>query len=114
MKLVIAEKPSVARDIARVLGARQRQQGFMEGNGYRVTWALGHLIHFAEPDEYGNHWKGRWSFRQLPMVPQQWKLKTHAKTGRLCPRRAPEARSAARKGRAFKGPRLIVRLAEDR
>ncbi|MBK5970834.1 MULTISPECIES: DNA topoisomerase III [Thiorhodovibrio] len=51
--LVLAEKPSVARDIARVLGARSRHEGYLEGSGYRVTWALGHLVHFAEPDDYG-------------------------------------------------------------
>ncbi len=73
--VVVAEKPSVARDIARVLGARKKAQGFLEGNGYVVTWALGHLVHFAEPDDYGPQWSGRWSTGQLPMVPQQWKLK---------------------------------------
>ncbi len=78
--VVVAEKPSVARDIARVLGARRKGQGFLEGNGYVVTWALGHLVQFAEPDDYGPPWKGRWSFRQLPMLPEQWKLKTGRST----------------------------------
>ena len=78
--VVVAEKPSVARDIARVLGARKKVQGFLEGNGYVVTWALGHLVHFAEPDDYGPPWSGRWSTGQLPMVPQQWKLKTARST----------------------------------
>jgi len=78
--VVVAEKPSVARDIARVLGARKKVQGFLEGNGYVVTWALGHLVHFAEPDDYGPQWSGRWSIGQLPMVPQQWKLKTARST----------------------------------
>ena len=78
--VVVAEKPSVARDIARVLGARKKAQGFLEGNGYMVTWALGHLVHFAEPDDYGPKWSGRWSTGQLPMVPQQWKLKTAPST----------------------------------
>ena len=78
--VVVAEKPSVARDIARVLGARKKVQGFLEGNGYVVTWALGHLVHFAEPDDYGPQWSGRWSTGQLPMVPQQWKLKTARST----------------------------------
>ena len=67
--VVIAEKPSVARDIARVLGASRKGQGYLEGNGYCVTWALGHLVHFAEPDDYGPPWKGRWSAGQLPMIP---------------------------------------------
>ncbi|WP_296695511.1 type IA DNA topoisomerase [Thiocapsa sp. UBA6158] len=82
--VVIAEKPSVARDIARVLGARRKGEGFLEGNGYRVTWAIGHLIHFAEPDEYGEvqgiDWAGRWSADQLPMIPDAWKLETSKQT----------------------------------
>lgn len=81
--VVLAEKPSVARDIARVLGAGRRGEGFLEGNGYRVTWALGHLVHFAEPDEYGEDWAKRWSADQLPMIPERWKLK-------LDPRTAPQ------------------------
>ena len=79
-KVVLAEKPSVARDIARVLGARQKGNGQLSGNGYIVTWALGHLVHFAEPDDYGPPWKGQWAYAQLPMVPEQWKLKTDRKT----------------------------------
>ena len=78
--LVLSEKPSVARDIARILGASKRGRGYLEGNGYVVTWALGHLVHFAEPDDYGPSWKGRWSFGQLPMIPEQWKLKTTGST----------------------------------
>ena len=78
--VVLTEKPSVARDIARVLGANKRAQGYAEGNGYIVTWALGHLVQFAEPDDYGPPWKGRWSFAQLPMIPEQWKLKTTRST----------------------------------
>ena len=78
--VVLTEKPSVARDIARVLGASKRGQGYAEGNGYIVTWALGHLVQFAEPDDYGPPWKGRWSFAQLPMIPEQWKLKTTRST----------------------------------
>ena len=78
--VVVAEKPSVARDIARVLGARKQAQGFLEGNGYRVTWALGHLVHFAEPDDYGPPWSGRWSSDPLPMIPEQWRLKTARST----------------------------------
>ncbi len=78
--VVLAEKPSVARDIARVLGAGTKRQGYLEGNGYRITWALGHLVHFAEPDDYGPHWKGRWSTGQLPMIPDNWKLRLDRKT----------------------------------
>ena len=78
--VVLTEKPSVARDIARILGANKRGQGYVEGSGYIVTWALGHLVQFAEPDDYGPPWKGRWSFAQLPMIPEQWKLKTTRST----------------------------------
>jgi DNA topoisomerase-3 len=80
--VVVAEKPSVARDIARVLGARKKAEGHLEGNGYFVTWALGHLVHFAEPDDYGHQWSGRWATDQLPMIPDQWQLKTERSTAR--------------------------------
>lgn len=73
--VVLAEKPSVARDIARVLGATRPRDGYLEGNGYRVTWALGHLVQFAEPDAYGDAWAGRWSAETLPMIPKRWKLR---------------------------------------
>jgi len=78
--VVIAEKPSVARDIARVLGANRKGQGYLEGNGWCVTWALGHLVHLAEPDDYGPPWKGRWSAAQLPMLPAHWRLTLDPKT----------------------------------
>ena len=80
VKVVIAEKPSVGRDIARVLGARTRHEGYLSGNGYIVTWAIGHLVHYAEPDDYGPRWRGRWSFSQLPITPENWRLKTHKDT----------------------------------
>jgi DNA topoisomerase-3 len=73
--VVLAEKPSVARDIARVLGARGGGQGCLRGNGYCVTWALGHLVQFAEPDDYGAEWAARWSLAQLPMIPERWRLR---------------------------------------
>ena len=78
--VVVAEKPSVARDIARILGARRKGEGFLEGNGYVVTWALGHLVQFAEPDDYGPPWSERWAVNQLPMIPERWKLKTARST----------------------------------
>ncbi len=78
--IVVAEKPSVARDIARVLGASGKGNGLLHGNGYAVTWALGHLVHLAEPDDYGPPWKGRWSLEPLPMVPGPWKLRTSKST----------------------------------
>lgn len=71
--LVIAEKPSVARDIAEVLGATSRQKGYFEGGGYVVTWAIGHLVELAQPHEMNAAWK-RWSFAELPMLPAEWPL----------------------------------------
>jgi DNA topoisomerase-3 len=78
--VIVAEKPSVARDIAAVLGVRGKGDGYLHGNGYQITWALGHLVHFAEPDEYEASWAGRWSMAQLPMIPQRWRLRTDPKT----------------------------------
>lgn len=78
--VVVAEKPSVARDIARVMGARNKGKGFLEGQGYVITWALGHLVEFAEPDEYGAPWNERWSFAQLPIIPDPWKLRLVRRT----------------------------------
>jgi DNA topoisomerase-3 len=78
--VIVAEKPSVARDIAAVLGASGRGEGCLRGNGWCVTWALGHLVHFAEPDDYGPDWAGRWSPAQLPMIPERWRLRTDKKT----------------------------------
>lgn len=71
--LVLAEKPSVARDIAAVLGASAKRDGYLEGNGYRVTWAVGHLLGLASPEVMEPAWK-RWSFRTLPMLPSRWEL----------------------------------------
>ncbi|MCC8988190.1 MAG: hypothetical protein LM523_10845, partial [Candidatus Contendobacter sp.] len=70
---VVAEKPSVARDIAKTLGARQRGDGFLHGNGYVVTWAIGHLVRLAEPHEIDPAWK-RWRRESLPMLPKRWPL----------------------------------------
>jgi DNA topoisomerase-3 len=70
---VIAEKPSVARDIARVLGASTRGEGVLTGNGYVVTWAIGHLVALAQPHEIRTEWK-RWVPELLPMVPDRWPL----------------------------------------
>ena len=65
MSAVVAEKPSVARDIARVLGARRQGEGFWQSDEYVVTWALGHLVQFAELDDYGPPWNAPWAFHQL-------------------------------------------------
>ena len=80
MRVIVAEKPSVARDLARIVGAGSRREGYLEGQGWRVTWALGHLVHLAEPDAYGEAWAARWSFAQLPMLPERWRLRTDKKT----------------------------------
>src|SRR4051794_30291104 len=70
---VLAEKPAVARDIARVLGANQRGDGFLHGNGYVVTWAIGHLVALAQPHEINPEWK-RWRRDHLPILPAEWPL----------------------------------------
>jgi DNA topoisomerase-3 len=70
---VVAEKPSVARDIAKALDARAHGEGFLHGNGYVVTWAIGHLIRLAEPHEINPDWK-RWRRELLPMLPERWPL----------------------------------------
>lgn len=75
MIVVIAEKPSVARELAAVLGANARRDGFLEGAGYRVTWARGHLVRLAEPAEISATWK-RWSRETLPMLPGTFSLAT--------------------------------------
>lgn len=71
MQLVIAEKPSVAKSIADVLGALDRQGGYFEGGGYLVSWCVGHLIELAEPESYGDQWK-KWTFESLPVNPEHW------------------------------------------
>ncbi|MFT3706330.1 MAG: DNA topoisomerase 3 [Archangium sp.] len=71
---VVAEKPSVARDLARVLGASARGDGFLHGNGYVVTWAIGHLVGLEEPEGIDAQWR-RWSFDTLPMFPRAWPLR---------------------------------------
>ena len=74
MIVCIAEKPSVARDIARIIGATSSRDGYMEGNGYQVTWTFGHLCTLKEPGDYTAAWKP-WALTQLPMVPQRFGIK---------------------------------------
>jgi DNA topoisomerase-3 len=76
---VLAEKPSVARDIARVLGAGSKGDGYVHGNGYVVTWAIGHLAALAEPHEIRPEWK-QWRRDLLPMLPRDWRLVVYEKT----------------------------------
>ena len=74
MKVCIAEKPSVAREIAQVIGAKSKQDGYYEGNGYQVTWTFGHFCQLREPEDYRPEWK-RWSIHELPMLPEQFGIK---------------------------------------
>ncbi len=78
MQLVIAEKPSVAQAIARVVGAGEKKDGYMEGNGFLVSWCIGHLVELAQPDAYSDTWK-KWSYESLPMIPEEWQ--TEVKSG---------------------------------
>jgi DNA topoisomerase III, bacteria and conjugative plasmid len=74
MIVCIAEKPSVAKDIARILGANSSRDGYMEGNGYQVTWTFGHLCELKEPNDYSENWK-HWSLAALPMIPLRFGIK---------------------------------------
>ena len=76
---MLAEKPSVARDIARVLGASAKGDGYLHGNGYVVTWAIGHLAALAQPHEIRPEWKS-WRRELLPMLPESWPLVVYDKT----------------------------------
>lgn len=80
MKVVLAEKPSVARDIASFLGAKTRREGYFEGQGYQVTWAYGHLVGLKEPEDYDPSLK-KWSLTTLPFVPERFELKLIQQTG---------------------------------
>jgi DNA topoisomerase III len=79
MIVVLAEKPSVARDIAAVLGANRKKDGYFEGNGYQVTYAFGHLVTIADPEQMNPAWGQPWRIDQLPMIPAQWKYQIAAK-----------------------------------
>ena len=80
MIVCIAEKPSVGRDIARVLGATNQHDGYLEGNGYCVTWTFGHLCALLDPHEYNEQWKG-WTLSSLPMVPSRFGIKVSEDKG---------------------------------
>ncbi|MDH6355038.1 DNA topoisomerase-3 [Dysgonomonas sp. PH5-45] len=80
MKVCIAEKPSVAREIAAILGANAKRDGYLEGNGYQVTWTFGHLCTLKEPHEYYPEWK-RWSIDLLPMIPPRFGIKVIENSG---------------------------------
>ena len=80
MKLCIAEKPSVAKEIARILGANQRKDGYFEGNGYQVSWTFGHLCTLKTPDDYTQDWKW-WNLNTLPMIPERFGIKLIENSG---------------------------------
>lgn len=73
--LIVGEKPSVSRAISSVVGADKVQKGYTEGNGYIVSWCVGHLVGLKYPNGYGNGWEQKWSFSQLPMIPEKWLFK---------------------------------------
>ena len=78
--LVIGEKPSVSRELAKVLGAEKKKNGYMEGNGYMVSWCFGHLVGLKFPDAYSENWAAKWSFAQLPMIPENWEFQVSQST----------------------------------
>ena len=80
MIVVLAEKPSVARDLAGHLHAQARHDGYFEGNGYQVTWALGHLVGLQEPGDYESRWR-KWAFETLPILPDRFELKPRGDSG---------------------------------
>ena len=78
--LIIAEKPSVGRAVSSVVGAKTTKKGYIEGNGYMVSWCVGHLVGLKYPNDYGNGWQDKWSFSQLPMIPDKWLFKVTEST----------------------------------
>ncbi|MDE7203761.1 MAG: DNA topoisomerase III [Lachnospiraceae bacterium] len=79
MQLVITEKPSVARSISEVIGAVESKDGYMEGNGYLVSWCVGHLVELAQPESYGEQRK-KWTYESLPVKPENWQYEVKAYT----------------------------------
>ena len=79
MKLVLAEKPSVAQSIAKVLGAAKREDGYLEGNGYVVSWCVGHLVELAQPEAYDAKYS-KWAYADLPIFPMDWQYEVSAGT----------------------------------
>src|SRR5215216_4431143 len=79
MRLIVAEKPSVGRDIASALGRYRKEKGSLSGEGWTVTWALGHLAELAPPDAYGEEYK-KWRLESLPILPERFKVRVSSKT----------------------------------
>lgn len=82
MKVVVTEKPSVARSIAQCLAVTEKYDGYLQGNGYQIVWAFGHLVELQEPDEYRADWK-RWTLDSLPMIPENFALKAKNEQGSI-------------------------------
>ena len=78
--LIVGEKPSVSRAISSVVGANTTKKGYTEGNGYIVSWCVGHLVVLKNPYEYGCGWEQKWSFSQLPMILDTWQFKVTEST----------------------------------
>lgn len=78
-KLVLAEKPSVAQSLAKVLGATNRKDGYLEGNGYLVSWCVGHLVELAQPQDYDEKYT-KWRYADLPIFPETWNYQVSAGT----------------------------------
>lgn len=79
MKLVLAEKPSVAMSLSKVIGANQRGDGYMEGNGYFVSWCVGHLVELSQPEAYDEKY-AKWRYDDLPILPEHWQYQVSAST----------------------------------
>ena len=79
MKLVLAEKPSVAMSLSKVIGADQRGDGYMEGNGYLVSWCVGHLVELSQPEAYDEKY-AKWKYDDLPILPEHWQYQVSAST----------------------------------
>ena len=79
VQLVIAEKPSVARSIAAVIGAAEKQNGYWQGGGYLVSWCIGHLVSFAEAGQYDEKYC-KWKYEDLPILPERWQYLVSAST----------------------------------
>ena len=79
MKLVLAEKPSVAMSLSKVIGADQRGDGYMEGNGYLVSWCVGHLVELSQPEAYDEKY-AKWRYGDLPILPALWQYQVSSST----------------------------------
>ena len=78
-KLIITEKPSVGQAIAKVLGVRERHDGYLEGGGFVVSWCVGHLVELSEPEDYDARYR-KWEYADLPILPQDWKYRVSSGT----------------------------------